>query len=89
MKIIKVIFSIIILSGLTSGLSDKQEKAIKDRIQPVPVNSGFKMEGYWVWCGSVIKVGSYYNMFASRWPKGREFPVDYMQSSEIVRATSK
>ncbi len=62
---------------------------IKDLIQSVPVHSGFKMNGFWVWCGSVIKVDSTYHMFASRWPKDHEFPVDYFHSSEIVRATSK
>jgi len=47
------------------------------------------MEGYWVWGGSLIKVNSTYHLFASRWPKGEEFPKDYRQDSEIVRATSK
>ena len=88
MNILKISFSLLILAGLISGCTVKQEKSIKDRIQPVPANSGFKMEGYWVWCGSVIKVGSTYHMFASRWPKGKAFPVDYFESSEIVRATS-
>ena len=88
MKILKLAFSLLTVI-LALGCSGKQEKGINDRIQPVPVNSGFKMEGYWVWGGSVIKVGSIYHMFASRWPKGHEFPVDYFHSSEIVRATSK
>src|SRR5664279_29023 len=60
-----------------------------NRLQAVPVNSGFRMDNYWVWCGSIIKVDSTYNLFASRWPKGNPFPDDYFRSSEIVRATSK
>lgn len=59
------------------------------RIQPVPKDSGFRMPGYWVWDGSVVKVGDTYNLFASAWPKGHPFPEDYRQHSEIVRATSK
>lgn len=55
----------------------------------VPVNSGFKMEGYWVWGGSMIKVGNTYHLFASRWPKVAAFPEGYRYSSEIVRATSR
>jgi len=86
---IRIGFGFLIILGLFLCSKDKQEKSIKDRIQPISINSGFKMEGYWVWCGSVIKVGSTYHMFASRWPKAREFPVDYFHSSEIVRATSK
>jgi len=88
MMILRISFSLFIVSGLISGCIDKQEKSIKSLIQPVPVNSGFKMEGYWVWCGSVIKVGSTYNMFASRWPKDDKFPDGYLNHSEIVRATS-
>ena len=57
--------------------------------EPVPLNSGFKMDGYWVWGGSIIKVDSTYHMFASRWPKKEAFPEGYTNNSEIVRATSK
>jgi len=89
MNILKIGVSFLIVLGLISGSNAKQEKSIRDRIQPAPVNSGFKMEGYWVWCGSVIKVGTTYHMFASRWPKEHEFPIDYFHSSEIVRATSE
>jgi hypothetical protein len=74
---------------LISCIINDDKLSIKDRIQPVPVNSGFKMDGFWVWGGSVIKVDSTYHLFASRWPKSHEFPVDYFHSSEIVRATSK
>lgn len=79
---------ITIFSFLVGCISQTDNPIIK-RIQPVPLQSGFKMSGYWVWGGSVIKVDSVYHMFASRWPKKREFPVDYYESSEIVRATSK
>jgi len=57
--------------------------------ETVPKNSGFKMDGYWVWGGSIIKVDTIYHMFASRWPKGKEFPTGYTDDSEIVRATSE
>lgn len=88
MKILKLSFSLLLVVFLISACTGKQDQNLKGRIQSVPVNSGFKMEGYWVWCGSVLKVGSTYQLFASRWPKGREFPVDYFHASEIVRATS-
>jgi len=55
----------------------------------VPKESGFKMDGYWVWGGSMIKVESTYHLFASRWKKTGPFPEGYRQNSEIVRATSK
>jgi len=69
-------------------MNGDSKTVLKDRIQPVPLNSGFKMDGFWVWGGSVIKVDSTYHMFASRWPKTHKFPFDYFHSSEIVRATS-
>ena len=55
---------------------------------PVSKNSGFSMPGYFVWCGSVIKVGNEYDMFASRWPAATKFPEGYRNNSEIVRAVS-
>jgi hypothetical protein len=46
------------------------------------------MDGYYVWCGAVIRVGQTYHMFASRWPVATGFPGGYMTHSEIVRATA-
>lgn len=78
-----ILFFAIILSqlGLGQNISFDFEKVTKE--------SGFKMEGYWVWCGSMIKVGSTYHLFASRWKKTGDFPEGYRKKSEIVRATSK
>ncbi len=56
---------------------------------PVPENGGFEMEGYWVWCGSVVKgEDGRYHMFASRW--SREYPMHpgWLLKSEIVHAVS-
>ena len=53
---------------------------------PVAKGTGFAMDGYFIWCGSVIKVGGLYEMFASRWPVSTTFPEGYRQNSEIVRA---
>ncbi len=60
-----------------------------DRLQPVPAGSGFRMEGYWVWGGSVLRVDGTYHLFASRWPKDGPFPEGYRRHSEIVRATAQ
>ncbi|NLC43837.1 MAG: hypothetical protein GX783_06090 [Clostridiales bacterium] len=59
------------------------------KLLPAKKNSGFKMEGYYVWCASPIKGddGRYY-LFASRWPKSTGFPDGYMHYSEIVLAIS-
>ncbi|MBN2763204.1 MAG: glycoside hydrolase family protein, partial [Bacteroidales bacterium] len=68
--------------GVTS-----QDKPFADRFGSVPLNSGFQMPGYNVWCGSVIKGedGRYY-MFASRWPEGKGYV--WVLDSEVVLASS-
>ncbi len=56
---------------------------------PAEPASGFRMDGYYVWCGSCIRGddGKYY-LFASRWPKETGFPDGYMHHSEIVIAVT-
>ena len=61
---------------------------LRSRLQPVGKDSGFHLEGYFVWCGSVVKAGADYHMFAARWPVATGFPEGYRRYSEIVRATS-
>ncbi|MEF2245247.1 glycoside hydrolase family protein [Paenibacillus sp. IITD108] len=59
------------------------------RFKPAPVNGGFRMEGYWVWCGSVIRgEDGRYHMFASRWPTSLPMHPGWLVASEIVRAAS-
>lgn len=66
-----------------------EEKGFKDRMLPAPINGGFKMEGYWVWCGSVVKgEDNKYHMFASRWRKELPMHPGWLVGSEIVRAVS-
>ncbi len=62
---------------------------LKERMLPAPINGGFRMEGYWVWCGSVIKAeDGKYHMFASRWGKHLPMHPGWLVDSEIVRAVS-
>lgn len=86
-KLFVLLFMILLIQFCNCNVSNI-EKPLFERLQPVPRESGFKMDGYWVWGGSVIKVGSTYHLFASRWPKADKFPRGYRQHSEIVRATS-
>lgn len=62
---------------------------LKERMLPAPRNGGFRMEGYWVWCASVIKgEDNRYHLFASRWPKTLPMHPGWLFQSEIVRASS-
>ena len=83
-----IFFCITAVISFTTSCKKNDDLPFIDRIQEVPKKSGFKMEGYWVWGGSIIKVDDAYHLFASRWLKEREFPLDYRRMSEIVRATS-
>lgn len=62
---------------------------LSDFMLPAPVGGGFSMEGYWVWCGSVIKgEDGNYHMFASRWSKSLPMHPGWVVASEVVRAVS-
>lgn len=62
----------------------------KDNQMPAPLTPAFEMEGWWVWCGSVIQdpTTGLFNMFASIWPKYLPFHPGWGMASKIVRATS-
>ncbi|MFW5799092.1 MAG: glycosyl hydrolase family 43, partial [Planctomycetota bacterium] len=63
--------------------------AFIDRLQPAARNGGFRMDDYWVWCGSVIRGGDgRWHMFASRWPKALTFIPHWLTNSEVVRASA-
>ncbi len=55
---------------------------------PADKNTGFHMDGYFIWCGSMLKEGDTYYLFAARWPEEKTFPDGYMTDSEIVLATT-
>lgn len=62
---------------------------LKERMLPAPREGGFRMEGYWIWCGSVIKAeDGRYHMFASRWKKTQKMHPGWLLESEVVRAVS-
>lgn len=61
---------------------------LKDALRPAPLENGFAMPGYHLWCPSVIKVGGAYHLFASRWP-ARYGMAGWTEHSECVRATSQ
>lgn len=82
--------------GIRETRSDLARYLIKDdgedfhaRLLPAPLRGGFRLDGYWVWCGSVIKGDDgKYHMFASRWPNSTPFSPYWLTNSEIVHAVS-
>lgn len=82
-------FLIAMLLFASSILSlNSNAQTIEAAIKPANKNTGFKMDGYILWCPTVIKVGNIYHMFASRWPEQYGLG-GWTTHSEIVRATSK
>jgi hypothetical protein len=72
-----------------SGNSEKNGNPIHDSLGVVPVDGGFKQEGYWVWGSSIVKGDDgKYHMYVSRWPKTLRFHPGWMVASEIVHAVS-
>lgn len=63
--------------------------SLQSRMLPAPCGGGFRMEGWWVWCGSVIQgEDGRWHMFASRWPKSLPMHPGWLLQSEIVRASA-
>ena len=88
MKTIRLIIAGLVLIIINTGCEKYLDTPFYERIQPVEKETGFKMDGYYIWGGSIIKVEDTYHMFASRWPALGDFPYDYFKMSEIVRGTS-
>jgi len=88
MRAILAVAGVCAVLGLVGELAADDGLPLRERIQPAPKPSGLVMEGYFVWCGSAIKVGDTYHLFASRWPAATKFPEGYRTHSEIVRATA-
>lgn len=64
-------------------------QAFIDRLAPAVKNGGFAMDGYWIWCGSVVMGDDgRYHMYASRWPHDLAFSPHWVTNSEVVHAVS-
>lgn len=86
---INFIFSFVFPQIVFSIPDPNSIPSFQDRLLPAPLDGGFKMDDYWIWCGSVIKgEDGKYHMFASRWPKSLSFSPHWLTNSEVVRAVS-
>ncbi|MDI1248045.1 MAG: alpha-L-fucosidase [Lacunisphaera sp.] len=63
--------------------------AFRDRLLPAPVDGGFRQDGYWVWCGTVVRGddGKFHH-YASRWPRGLSFGPHWLTNSEVVHSVA-
>ncbi|HVG42593.1 MAG TPA: glycoside hydrolase family protein, partial [Chitinophagaceae bacterium] len=86
MKLLKQLIFVLFLLAFIVPIV--QAQTLKESMKPAVKKGGFKMEGFILWCPSVIKVGKTYHMFASRWPEQYGLG-GWTKYSEIVRATAK
>lgn len=64
--------------------------AVRARIAPAKPDGGYRQEGYWVWCGSVVRGDDgLFHMYASRWPKSVLMHPGWMVASEIIHCVSE
>lgn len=76
----------LVLAGCLCTGATAADLSFAGRLGPAPRPGGFAMDGWFVWCGSVLRSGTNWHMFASRWPADTGFPEGYRAHSEIVRA---
>jgi hypothetical protein len=61
----------------------------QQRLLPAPVRGGYREDGFWVWCGSVIRGDDgRYHMMASRWTRSVPFNPNWLTNSCVVHAVS-
>jgi lysophospholipase L1-like esterase/predicted GH43/DUF377 family glycosyl hydrolase len=76
--------------ALAKYLIKDTDEDFHSRLLPTKYENGFRMDGFWVWCGSVIKGDDgKYHMFASRWSNSTGFSPYWLTNSEIVHAVSE
>ncbi|MBX7170979.1 MAG: hypothetical protein K1X72_08480 [Pyrinomonadaceae bacterium] len=75
--------------GLAKLLANTEVEDFSARLLPTKYDSGFRMDGFWVWCGSSIKGDDgKYHIFSSRWSNSTGFSPYWLTNSEIVHAVS-
>jgi len=84
----KIVASAVLILVVSIGIL-AQTNEFFEKLLPTKADAGFWMDGYWIWCGSVIKGDDgKYHMFASRWPNPPGFGPYWLTNSEIVHAVS-
>jgi len=76
--------------GLAKYLVKETGEDFHSRLLPTGYANGFRLDDYWVWCGSSIKGDDgKYHLFASRWSNSTGFSPYWLTNSEIVHAVSE
>ena len=86
----KLVFAVVLAAVVATGFAVERKSAGGDlELQPIPATAAFSEDGYFVWCGSIVKDDDgTYHLFYSRWKKSEGVRA-WRPHSEIARATSK
>lgn len=79
---------LLLLWMLSLPLMAQQSRFSIEKLQPAPLEGGFRMDEYWVWGASVVEEKGQYHMYATRVPMKYKFHPGWMIASEIVHAVS-
>ena len=72
----------------SKGLIAQDDLKLSERILPADPENFFKTEGYFNWCGSVVKgEDGKYHLFYSRWPEASKFS-GWLLFSEVAHAVA-
>ena len=74
-------------AGPAASTEADYSPSLKAALLPAPKNGGFALDGYMLWCSSIVRIGDTYHMFASRWP-AQYAMAGWTKYSECVRATA-
>ncbi|GAA0878871.1 hypothetical protein GCM10009119_18390 [Algoriphagus jejuensis] len=86
LNIFTQILGVLILSLLVGRLSAQDDLKLSERILSVGPENIFNTEGYFNWCGSIVKgEDGKYHLFYSRWPKSSKF-TGWLVYSEVAHA---
>ena len=93
-SLLTLAIALCVAQGVGAGNGEPEARRDRDlnltaRMQPAPRGGGFRMDGYWVWDGSVIQgEDGRYHLFASRWSKEVSFYPNFVTNSEVIRAVA-
>jgi hypothetical protein len=69
--LIFVVFNLVLSAAVNAAdKNDTTGMDIQKMLQPVPQHAKFSQDGFYVWCGTLVKgKDNLYHLFYSRWPK--------------------
>ncbi|MES2995661.1 MAG: glycoside hydrolase family protein [Verrucomicrobiota bacterium] len=89
MKLLLIAVTAALLTISARGESTPAENEIRRAVGQIKPDSGYREDGWWVWCTSIIGDDEgKFHMYASRWPKTLPMHPGWMVASEVIHCVS-